>query len=93
MGHTGHHTTRAGRGSLAGRWLARADGAPNFKGGLTIEQALPAGAKLWLAGWTKQAGADGPEFISLAVDVSHGGPPRATDVARQEAIEAHESRE
>ena len=41
-------TERAARGSLTGRWSARA-GSPNIRGALTIEQDLPAGTKLWLA--------------------------------------------
>jgi hypothetical protein len=39
-------TDRAARGSLAGRWAPRSDRRPNLVGALTIEQALPAGARL-----------------------------------------------
>jgi hypothetical protein len=59
-------TERAARGSLNGRWQARL--RPNLQGVLTIEQALPAGRTLHLAGWTRRAGPG--EFISLSATVA-----------------------
>jgi hypothetical protein len=50
----GAMSERAARGSLTGRWAPRA-GRPNLRGAITIEQDLPAGSKLWLAGWTRTA--------------------------------------
>jgi hypothetical protein len=65
---------RAGRGSLVGRRAPRPDGRPNLVGALTLEQALPAGSRLWLNGWTCQAG--GESFVSLSAVVAQGSPRR-----------------
>jgi hypothetical protein len=64
---------RAGRGSLTGSMPARADRLPNFRGAITIERDLPAGTMLCLAGWTKPVCTDGPEFISLSVELANKG--------------------
>lgn len=69
-------TPRAAYGSLSGRWRPRDDGLPNLTGALTLETALPAGAKLWLKGWTKLAG--GVEFLSLSAKLAAGGPRKRT---------------
>jgi hypothetical protein len=65
--------TRAGRGSMAGHWASRSDARPNLTGALTLETALPAGARLWLSGWTQVHPVAG-EFVSLVVEVANGGP-------------------
>ncbi len=67
---------RVARGSLSGRWPPRGDGHPNLTGAITIEQALPAGTKLWLSGWTRSA-ASSDEFVSLVATVAIGGSRRA----------------
>jgi hypothetical protein len=36
------------------RWTPRGDRHPNLPGAITIEQALPAGCKLRLSGWTRR---------------------------------------
>ena len=64
---------RAGRGSLTGSWPARtADQRPNMRGTITIERALPAGSRLWVAGWTR-TGPGGIEFLSLSVELAGKG--------------------
>lgn len=72
---------RAARGSLGGRWTPRADRRPNLTGAITLEQALPAGTKLWLSGWTRSA--VGEEFVSLVVEVASGGPRKSRQWPRQ----------
>jgi len=69
-------TERAARGSLSGRWQARTDGSPNIRGGLTLEQALPAGAKLWVSGWTKRLGGpySGDEHVVIEARLAVRGP-------------------
>jgi hypothetical protein len=62
--------TRAARGSLAGSSAPRADGAPNYRGAMTLEQDLPAGTKLWLSAWTKE---DPAPWISISAEVATTG--------------------
>jgi hypothetical protein len=62
---------RAARGSLTGRWKATGDNRPNIRGHLTLEQDLPAGTTLHVAGWTREVA--GVEFVSLSATVAIGG--------------------
>ena len=73
MGHLGHRGTaqRAGRGSLAGSWPARADNRPNLHGSITLDVDLRAGDKLWLSAWTRAIG--GAEWLSIEATVAIGG--------------------
>jgi hypothetical protein len=59
---------RVGRGSLTGRWEPRPRAYPNIRGGITIERNLPAGAQLWLTGWTKMI--VGGEIVSIVVEIA-----------------------
>jgi hypothetical protein len=59
---------RVGRGSLTGRWEPRPRACPNIRGGITIERDVPAGAQLWLTGWTKSIA--GGEFVLLIVEIA-----------------------
>ena len=64
---------RVGRGSLTGRWKPR-PGAPNIRGGITIERDLPVNTRLWLIGWTRKI--NGGEFVSVLVEIAEeGGRP------------------
>jgi hypothetical protein len=66
---------RAARGSLTGRWTARADSLPNLRGAITLERDLPAGSKLWLSGWTRTIGGPyGAEYLSISATVAEGRP-------------------
>jgi hypothetical protein len=77
---------RAARGSLSGRWAARADNLPNMRGAITLECDLRAGTKLWLAGWTRQAGGEA-EFVSLSADVAQGSPRKTRSRRRDDDFE------
>lgn len=77
---------RVARGSLQGRWRARDDGSPNLRGSLVLETAMPAGARLWVSGWTKTIGGHyGAEFVSLSATVTK---PRGRQRRRRRATEA-----
>jgi hypothetical protein len=59
-------------GSIAGSSIPRANGAPTWKGAVTLETDMRAGDKLWLVGWQRSlAGAD---FISISGHRAVGGP-------------------
>lgn len=77
---------RVARGSLTGRWAPHA-GSPNIRGSLTLEQDLPAGTKLWLAGWTRTA-ACCEEFVSIVATVATGGPRKRGRRRRDAGAEA-----
>ena len=62
--------TRAAIGSIAGSSAPRDNGAPNYRGALTIEQDLPAGTKLWLSAWTKE---NPTPWISISAEVASTG--------------------
>jgi hypothetical protein len=62
---------RAGRGSLTGRWSARADQRPNLTGAITLERDLPAKTRLWLTGWTKTIA--GGQAVVLLVEIAEEG--------------------
>ena len=65
---------RIGRGSLTGRWEPRPGACPNIRGGITINRALRAGTKRWLAGWTKPIA--GGELVTILVEIAvEGGRP------------------
>ena len=76
---------RVGRGSLTGRWEPRPRACPNIHGGITIERDVPAGAQLWLTGWTKVIA--GGEFVSILVEIAIKGGRPPTNEAR---IQQHE---
>lgn len=66
---------RAAIGSIAGSSQPRANNGPQYRGAITIEQDLPAGTKLWLSAWWREAA--GAPFISISGEVaSHGGRNR-----------------
>jgi hypothetical protein len=64
-------SNRVARGSLSGGSSARADRRPNLVGSLVIEQDLPKGTRLHLAGWT--ANIVGSEFVSLSASIPAKG--------------------
>jgi hypothetical protein len=70
-------SSRAAIGSIAGSSAPRADNRPNMRGALTIEQDLPAGSKLWLAGWSKQIA--GAAWISISGEIACWRPEEEAD--------------
>ena len=69
---------RVGKGTLTGQWQPRPGACPNIRGGITIEQALKAGTKLWLTGWTKTIA--GGQVVLLLVEIADkNGRPHQWD--------------
>jgi hypothetical protein len=64
--------TRDLRGSISGSSIPRANGAPTWKGAITLERDCEAGDRIWLVGW--QRSIEGADFISLQGHVACGGP-------------------
>jgi hypothetical protein len=66
--------TRAAIGSIAGSSAPRPDNRPDMRGGITIEQDLPAGTKLWLSAWSKETA--GAPWISISAEIAATGGRR-----------------
>ena len=67
------HPPRAARGSLTGKWQPTGDRRPNIRGHLTLEQDLPAGTVMHIAGWSKEIA--GAEFVSLSATIATKAAP------------------